>query len=169
MDGWRRREGRWALANDPALIPSFFSLAELVYLGEPAPDLPLDRWGMSSVPGDGCVCTTAPMPGRVSIMSGRVQQGLLATQVADIHLRIAERLHTLSLPASLARPVLFAAVQDFVDQVRPLHHNDWLTLVRTAQAITDDRIDDYVAALTADGPLVPDQSTGAAVRGPRSW
>lgn len=169
MDGWRRRAGRWALANDAARLPSLLSLAELVSLGAPAPDLPLDQWGMASLPSDGCLCTTAPLPGRVAIVSGRAQLGLVATQVADINLRVAERLARLGLPASLARGVLSAAVQDFVDQARMFHPSDWLTLVRTAQAIPDDRIDDYVAALTGDGPLVPDRSTATAVGRLRPW
>jgi hypothetical protein len=150
------------LANDPALLASFLSLAELVSLGEPAPDLPLDRWGMIGLTTDNCLCTMAPPLGHVPVVTGRPQLGLLATQVADINLRIAERLSGLGLPASLARGVLSAAVQDFIDQARPIHPGDWLTLVRAAQAISDDRVDDYVAALTADGPLVPDRSTAAA-------
>ncbi len=164
MDGWRRRAGRWALTHDAALLPSLFSLVELIGLGGPTADLPLDRWGMTAMPGDGCLCVTAPVSGRVPLVSGRPQLGLVATQVADINLRIAAHLGSLGLPASLARGVLSAAVQDFVDQARPIHPSDWLTLVRTAQAISDDRLDDYVAALTADGPLVPEQSTAAAVR-----
>ena len=33
---------------------------------------------------------------------------------------------------------------------------DWLTLARTARAFTRERIEDYVAAATAGGPLMPD-------------
>jgi hypothetical protein len=56
--------------------------------------------------------------------------------------------------------VLAGAIQDYIEQVRPLHPADWLTLVRAAQAIPDDRLDDYVAALTTDGPLAPERATG---------
>ena len=56
-----------------------------------------------------------------------------------------------------AKGVLAAATQDFVDRVRPLYPYDWLTLVRTAQSLTNARIEDYVAALAADGPLVADE------------
>lgn len=167
MDGWRRRAGRWAITNDHDLVPSFFSLAELVHLGQPPPDAPLDRWGMASDSSDACVCTEAPLPGRATLVSGRPQLGLLASEVADVNLRVAEMLGHLHLPASLARGVLAAAVQDFVDQVKPIHPSDWLTLVRTAQAIPDDRLEDYVAALTADGPLVPERGTAGADRGAR--
>ena len=158
MDGWRRRAGRWALASDAALVPSFFSLVELLWLGGPPADLPLDRWGMAGDASDACLCTQAPVPGRQSIVEGRPHLGLLAAEVADINLRVAEALATRRLPAQLAPGVLAGAVQDYVDRVRPLHAGDWLTLVRTAQAIPDDRIDDYVAALTAGGPLVADRT-----------
>ena len=47
-------------------------------------------------------------------------------------------------------------MQDFIDEVRPTDSDDWLTLVRMARSVTRERIEDYVAAVAADGPLVPD-------------
>ena len=161
LDGWRRRAGRWAITGDPASVPSFFSLTDLYVLGGPPADVPVGRWGMSGDVVDGCLCPVAPLPGGSTIVMGRPQLGALATQVADLNLHIAERLGALHLPAALARGVLAAATQDFLDQVRPIHGNDWLTMVRAAQAIPDDRIADYIAALTADGPLVAERSTAA--------
>jgi hypothetical protein len=79
----------------------------------------------------------------------------MASTVADLNLRVAIALGELRLPAAAAKSVLSAAVQDFVDEVRPADFNDWLTLVRTAQAVPRERIEDYVAIATADGPLVP--------------
>jgi hypothetical protein len=167
MDGWRRRAVRWAMANDRSIVPSFFSLSELVRLGDLPASVPLDRWGMASDQSDVCVCTEAPVLGRVIIVSGRPQLGLLASDVADVNLRVVEMLGRLHLPAALARGVLAAAMQDYVDGVKPIHPNDWLTMVRTAQAISDDRLEDYVAALTADGPLVPDRPASGAAGGAR--
>jgi hypothetical protein len=161
IDGWRRREGRWAVAHEPTLLPSLLSLFEIVSLGDPPADTPFDPWGMASMAIDSCLCTTRPTIAHLPILVGRPQLGMLATLVPDLSLRIADRLASLQLPAALLRGVLAAAVQDFVDQVRPIHPGDWLTLVRTAQALADDRIDDYIAALTADGPLVADRSTTA--------
>jgi hypothetical protein len=60
----------------------------------------------------------------------------------------------LHLPAMLARAVLAAAVQDFVDTVRATDPDDWLTLIRTARSFSRTQIEDYVAAAAADGPLV---------------
>ena len=47
-------------------------------------------------------------------------------------------------------------MQDFVDSVNPTDGNDWLTLARAAQAIGRERFEDYIAAATANGPLLPD-------------
>jgi hypothetical protein len=164
IDGWRRREGRWALTYAPETLPSFLSLFEILSLGDPPADLPLDRWGMASAAIDGCLCATRSVIAYLPILTGRPQFGLLAALVPDLNLRLADRLAALRLPASLLRGVLAAATQDYIDQVRPIHPNDWMTLVRTAQALTDDRIDDYIAALTADGPLVAERSTASADR-----
>ena len=61
----------------------------------------------------------------------------------------------LRLPARLAKYVLSAAVLDFVDEVRVRYDpDDWLSLVRRAAAMPRERVEDYVAAAAADGPLV---------------
>src|SRR5262249_17675348 len=116
---------------------------------------------------ESCLCALAPSTGRLTIVAGRPQQGLVATEVADLNLRVAERLEAAKLPASLAPAVLAAAVQDFVERANPLHPNDWLTLVRAAQAVPDDRIDDYIASLTTGGPFVIDRTAGDSGR--RGW
>jgi hypothetical protein len=62
----------------------------------------------------------------------------------------------LRVPARLGKYVLSAALQDFMDEVRATDHDDWLSLVRAAAAVPRDRIEDYIAAAAADGPLLPD-------------
>ena len=47
-------------------------------------------------------------------------------------------------------------MQDFIDDVKPTDDGDWLTLVRRARTVPRDRVEDYIAAATATGPLVPD-------------
>jgi hypothetical protein len=100
------------------------------------------------------------------LVIGRWPQGTVATEVADLNLRVAVALADLKLPAALAKGVLAAAMQDYVDHVKPLHPDDWLTLVRSAQSVSNERIQDYVAGLTANGPLIHDGSTGE-VNNPR--
>jgi hypothetical protein len=77
--------------------------------------------------------------------------------MADLNLRVAVALSELKLPAALAKGVLAAAMQDYVDRVKPLYPDDWLTLVRSAQALSIQKMQDYVATLTANGPLVPER------------
>ena len=44
----------------------------------------------------------------------------------------------------------------FIDEVKPTDDGDWLTLARAARTVTRERVEDYIAAATAAGPLVPD-------------
>jgi hypothetical protein len=158
MDGWRRRATRWAVAHEPDRVASMFSLGELLALGGPSREIDLDPWGTSALVSGGCVCTQMPSPGRLPLFVGRRQVGLLAAAVPDLNLHVARMLSRLRLPALLAKYVLSAAVQDFVDEVRTTDPDDWLSLVRGAAAVPRERIEDYVAAAAADGPLVPEPS-----------
>ena len=164
MDGWRRRAAEWGLEHDPANVPSLFSLTELLRLGGANPSPALDGWGMAAFVSTGCVCNRLTAPGEWRNLAGRPQLGLLATAVADVQLRVASTLRDLGLPAAIAKHVLSGAVQDYIDEVRPNDIDDWLTLVRTARKISRDRIEDYVAAVTADGPLIPDAPSGSPNR-----
>jgi hypothetical protein len=157
MDGWRRRAVAWAIASEPARVASYFSLRDLLGLGHADAGPALDRWGMSALVSEGCLCTAMPLEGRWPLYIGRPQLGVLSTQAADLNLRVALVLQAHGLPAALAKGVLASAMQDYVDDVKPLDSNDWLTLVRWAQAVPDERIEDYIAALTAGGQLVPDR------------
>jgi hypothetical protein len=106
----------------------------------------------------GCMCAMMPAPGRLPMLMGRPQIGLLATAVPDLNLHIARMLADLHIPAMLARAVLAAAVQDFVDGVRSTDPDDWLSLVRGARTLSRLQVEDYVAAAAADGPLVLEAS-----------
>jgi hypothetical protein len=78
--------------------------------------------------------------------------------VPGLNLHVAMVLKV-QLPAALTRVVVSAAMQDFIDEVRPTDDADWLTQVRCARAVSRERIEDYVAAATATGPLVPDTTS----------
>jgi hypothetical protein len=165
MDGWRVRAGRWMLARPDAAasVPSLFSATELARLGGGTSSPAFDEWGMSAFAWEGCLCLQLAPPGSWVLWTGRPQLGLLASNVADLNFRIAEALHDMRLPAPLARYVLAGAVQDYIDEVQPTDANDWMTLVRSAQTVNRERIEDYVAAAAAvDGPLIPQSARGAA-------
>lgn len=154
FDGRRRRVLRWTIAHDSGRVASMFTLAEMVAAGRPAASL--DAWGTFALPIAGCLCTRMMPPGQRWLVVGRPQLGATGASIADLNLHVAIRLKELQLPAALARTVLSAAVQDLLDEVRPTDNSDWLTIARAATAATREQIEDYLAAATADGPLVPD-------------
>ena len=133
-----------------------FSLTELLLSGD-GPVAALECVGHV---GDGLVGLFLHASGAaaaVASLSGRPQLGLMAATVADLNLHVA--IDASRAAAAGGRRQIrssTAAIQDFIDEVRPTDFNDWLTLVRTAQTVSRERIEDYVATATAVGPLVPD-------------
>jgi hypothetical protein len=159
LDGWRTRALGWTLAHDAPGVASLFSLTELLVLGGGSPPA-FNSWGTFALRTAGCLCSRLAAPAEWRHWWGLSQVGLPAILVADLPLNAAVVLHNLKLPAVLAKPVLAAAMQDFVDATNPTDGNDWLTLARAAQAVDRARFEDYVAAATADGPLVAESADG---------
>jgi hypothetical protein len=155
MDGWRSRALEWTVRHEPDYAPSLLTMTELLVLGGGTPSA-FAPWGTYALRTRGCLCAELASPEGWRSWWGLWQVGLPAALVSDLPLRVAVVLHNLQLPAELAKPVLAAATQDFVDSVNPTDSNDWLTLARAAQAIGPERFEDYVAAATADGPLLPE-------------
>jgi hypothetical protein len=155
FDGARRRAIAWTVRNDRARLESMISLTEMLVLGGGPVDR-LNVWGMSMLTAEGCLCSRLTTPGRWSTLLGRPQLGITAAGMADLNLQVALRLHELKLPAALARVVLSAAMQDFIDDVRPTDEADWITMTRAARMLTREQVEDYVAGATAAGPLMPD-------------
>jgi hypothetical protein len=154
LDGSRRRALRWTVAHDAPRAASMLSLSELLVLGGAHPDA-FASWGPAASGPFGCICTELTTPARWAPMARRPQLGLTASVVADVNLHVAVMLKQLQLPAALARVVAAAAVQDLIDSVKPTDPGDWLTLVRAARSTPRERMEDYVAAATATGPLIP--------------
>jgi hypothetical protein len=155
IDGARRRALRWTLKHDPDRFANMLSLSELLVLGGGRTS-ELHPWGMAVLAANGCMCSRLLPPDSITLLGGRPQLGLSASTMPDLNLRIAVLLKELGLPAPLARVVLSAAVQDFIDDARPTDDGDWLALSRAARSVTRERVEDYIAAATATGPLMPD-------------
>jgi hypothetical protein len=155
MDGARRRALGWTRAHEPERLPLMLSLTELLTLGG-GRTADLHAWGMAVTATSGCLCSRLLPPGHWATLSGRPQLGLSAAILPDLGFRVAAMLKELGLPSPLAKVILSGAMQDFIDEVKPTDDNDWLTLSRAARVITRERIEDYIAAATATGPLMPE-------------
>jgi hypothetical protein len=157
LSEWRRQALAWTIEHDPGAAASRFSLPELFWLGAPrrAAIQSLDAWGAAALPLTGCMCLQMPAARAWEEMSGRPATGLLATQAVDISLLVADALSSLQLPASLAPAILSFAAQDVLDRAEPAYADDWTAFGQAARTLTRDHLTDYIAALTANGPLVP--------------
>ncbi|HEY7285843.1 MAG TPA: hypothetical protein VH497_10390 [Vicinamibacterales bacterium] len=155
ISGGRRRMLRWTLTHDPDRFQTMLTLSELLVLGG-GHTSELNAWGMAVLAANGCMCSRMNPPNALGLLAGRPQLGLSASTMPDLNLRIAVLLKELGLPAPLARVVLSAAVQDFIDDARPTDDGDWLALTRAARSVTRERVEDYIAAATATGPLMPE-------------
>jgi hypothetical protein len=153
LSEWRREALRWALVHAPDETGRAFSLVELFWLGADAGDL--DAFGAAPFALTGCLCLEMPDAFAWENLTGRPAAGLLASLGVDVTLRLTEALAERQLPAALLPGVLAFAMLDVVDEADPAYFDDWPAFCRTAAALDGGRIDDYIAALTADGPLIP--------------
>ncbi len=153
---WRQQVLPWVLEREPDRILEYFSLTDFVRIGEAeaTPVPPLDAWGTSALATEGCLCLRYPGLESWETFAGRTGTSLVVDRVPDLTLRVAESLATLGLPAQLVRAVMAVAVQDVLDQYQPAFGDDWAALVATVRRIPDGRLEDYIAALTAGGPLI---------------
>ena len=121
------------------------------FLGQDA----LDAWGVSVRTTDGSLLPRMPSGHAWEDVQGPRGVGLLPANLADVHLRAAEMLAELGLPASLAPGITLYVVWDVMTAAEMAHPDDWLALVRATRKLPADRTFDYVSTLTATGPLVP--------------
>jgi hypothetical protein len=155
LSEWRQRALEWMLARGGSSALPQFSLLELFWLGSQPPDAAaLDAWGSAVLPLTGCLCLEMPRPRPWEETAGHAS-ALLGTRAADVVLRIAETLAARKLPAGLAAPLAGYVMQDVLDHARLSHPDDWDEFGRAARDLPAERIYDYIAALTARGPLVP--------------
>lgn len=164
---WRCRAAQWVASRakdaageggpgERATPADYVSLSEFMWLG--APDLgqdALDAWGVSVRTTDGSLLPRMPSGHAWEDVQGPRGVGLLPAYLADVHLRAAEMLAELGLPASLAPGITSYVVWDVMTAAEMAHPDDWLALVRATRKLPADRTFDYVSTLTATGPLVP--------------
>lgn len=146
----------WTLTRTPELAGALFGLRDFMWLGKPdVPAASLDHWGVYTEGLTTRLTTTMPAPLAWESFGGRADGGLIATQMPDLTLRVAEETARLGLPAQLIPALLTYATQDFWHDVDSRFPDDWPAMTRQALALSPSRVEDYVAALAGDGPLRP--------------
>ena len=103
----------------------------------------------------GCLCLQMLAPRPWEIFTGRWNTGMTASAFPDLNLRLAELLSDLHMPAALLAPVLAGATLDFVNAAVSRDPDDRRGLVEFVQSLKAERVEQYLALLTTDGPLVP--------------
>ena len=166
MSDGRRQLTAWSAANEPEYLERLFSLTDFFWLGVPDPGddtlKDMAAWGMSQEPLSGCYCLRFPDPGAWNVLAGREVTRQLASGVADMNLRVAELLFELKVPAALFPGVLAIAIREYLDTVPALYPDDWLALSGHPSQLTRERVEDYVSAVVATGPVRFDAAAGTA-------
>jgi hypothetical protein len=81
--------------------------------------------------------------------------------MAELNLHVAMLLADLRVPAALFPGVMALATQDYIDGAALVHDDDWVGWAGGAAAMSRERMEDYVAAVVANGPINPVESAGA--------
>lgn len=151
-----RRTLAWTVAEAGGAPAGLFSLRDLVWLGRPElTRAELAAWGVMGETVDGRLVPRFDAPVAWDELAGRPDTGVLATQVPDLALRLAQVTAERRLPAVLVPALLLYATQDYWHEVEARFADDWPAMVRGAAAMPDDRIEDFIAALASGGPLRP--------------
>jgi hypothetical protein len=147
----------WVAENDPERLSAFLGPVELLWLGlEKAPvAASLDAWGAPAEPRLGCMCLQLLDRRPWESFAGRWQSGIFNGAFPDLNLRLAELLAQLKMPGALLAPILSAATPDLAETPMARDHDDRRALVEAVQAMKIERLEQYLALLTSDGPLVP--------------
>ena len=155
MSSSRRQLLTWAADHVPNQMERLFSVSEMFWIGvDPALDrTTIDAWGMSFEPMTGCFCLRFPPAGSWDAIAGRESTPQLAFAIADVNLRVAGLLSETNVPAPLFAGVMRMAMRDYLDTVPALYFDDWEAISTHAWSLTRERVEDYVSALVASGPV----------------
>ena len=167
LSAWRQALLGWSAVREPESVETWLSVRELFWLG----------WQETGIPGRGSVSDTIERPARlgcvfraaewlsvpvargaadaVGELAGRAGSGLVLTLASDLSLWVAEGLYTRGLPATLASAILEVALRHLLDRVRPLHADDWDTVLRYPSTLSATDFGDYLSALTGTDVLRP--------------
>ncbi len=150
----------WTSRHAASDVLGLFSLAEFFRLGGGAPSA-VHGWGTSHEALTGCFCVHFPDDATWPLAMGRADTGQAGVRVAELNLRVAMALADLRVPATLFPAVMAFATQDYIDSVPLVHADDWRALAGAGSALSRERVEDYVSAVVASGPVRAVEGAGA--------
>lgn len=157
----RRALIAWMRTNEAQSAERLMSTAELVRLGGgPDASTAAAPWGASALVLNGCLCL-AVQPGLAwEFYAGRGGAwGYLGARSPDLLLVLADALHAMQAPPSLAADVLPVAMQSIVERTHPAHVDDLLTIVRNSR-MSRESVGRLVGTATEGRSLFPASPTG---------
>jgi hypothetical protein len=155
----RRQLLSWVIEHDRQSAVALFSIRELFRLGGGAA-AGLDPFGTTQRPLTGCYCARVPDDSTALLVTGRPSTGQMSAALVDLNLRVAELLGVLNAPAALFPNVMAMATQEYIDSVPAAYHDDWSALAGRVAAVSRERVEDYVSAVVANGPVRPASAGG---------
>jgi hypothetical protein len=147
LDARRRRMLDWIAATQPELAGAqraWRDTADLAASG-----------GWSLVAPDGSCFCREPASVSADALLGRPLYGTAIVLSPDLNLRIGTLAKEIGLPRVLVPPLLAAAYQDLLDGVHLAHADDWMSIAAFVNALTRERLEEYVFSLIATRELTP--------------
>lgn len=141
---------RWSSDRDEALN-ALTDLAAVASLGE-LPPASRSSWGAAQ-PLFVCACLARVEPDWSTAGRTRDADAVVST-LLEPSLRVALELRRRGVPDALAPGVLMLVMADVIDTAVLSHPTDVRAIVAAVAGIPAVRFDDYVAAMTARGPVV---------------
>jgi hypothetical protein len=153
---WRVATARWACDHEPEAVEGFWSDTDAFWAAGPLEETgDLDPWGGIDLPLEGPLSSRWPADRPLDDLEGRPATGRIAERFVELTLRIASMTAARGLPAAIVPAVLERAAFDMLHAAPLVQPDDWYRLSRYVATLRDDQVEDYIAALAAEGPLVP--------------
>lgn len=129
-----------------------------------------EAWRLGGAPGrlisrlslDGCACFGEP-PVSTVVVEGRRSGGMVGAASVDVQLRVAGFLRDRGLPLDLFGDVLAGALAEVFATARAARPDDLQAVAAAAAGLEDERLEEHVLALVADGTLA--RPSGSALKG----
>ncbi len=152
---WRVAVAQWACVHDPESVDRLWTLTDLALEAPGAGASNLDRWGGLEPLLEGPLAPRWPPDRPLDDLEGRPSTGRSVAPFVELSLRILPVLRANSLPAVFLPAVLSTAMFDLLHDAPLAYPDDWFRLARRATELTDEQIEDYIAAQASRGALVP--------------